>query len=77
MTGRRVALRTAAAAVLLAATAAPALAHVGTGRVDHVLLLSVDGLHQSDLARYTFRHLWPALAESASDVEDDGPGRGW
>jgi Type I phosphodiesterase / nucleotide pyrophosphatase len=62
----RVAVVVAAAAGLLAAAAvAGASARVATppsGRVSHVLLLSVDGLHQSDLAWYVSRHPGSALA---------------
>ncbi|MGQ5637554.1 MULTISPECIES: alkaline phosphatase family protein [unclassified Streptomyces] len=57
---------TAAAAALaavgaLTAAAAPAAAH-GRPPARHVLLLSVDGLHQSDLAWYVARHPRSALA---------------
>lgn len=55
----------AIAAGLLAAAAfgAPAQAHHARPRhVEHVLLLSVDGLHQTDLARYVDTHPSSALA---------------
>ncbi|OIJ85719.1 alkaline phosphatase family protein [Streptomyces monashensis] len=63
---------TAAAALAavgaLTAAAAPASAHAPAQRhraARHVLLLSVDGLHQSDLAWYTARHPHSALAQLA------------
>ncbi|MEU8687834.1 alkaline phosphatase family protein [Streptomyces sp. NPDC048665] len=64
---------TAAAAALaavgaLTAAAAPASAHAPAQRhpaARHVLVLSVDGLHQSDLAWYTARHPHSALAQLA------------
>ncbi|MEU9477961.1 alkaline phosphatase family protein [Streptomyces sp. NPDC048191] len=69
---------TAAAAALaavgaLTAVAAPASAHVPahpSPAARHVLLLSVDGLHQSDLAWYVARHPRSALAAlTAGGVE--------
>ena len=52
-------------ALVVAGSPAPASAK-GTGhhthRSRHVLLLSVDGLHQSDLARYVSQHHHSALA---------------
>ncbi|MFI2205453.1 alkaline phosphatase family protein [Streptomyces sp. NPDC020192] len=64
---------TAAAAALaavgaLTAAAVPASAHVPAhprAAARHVLLLSVDGLHQSDLAWYVARHPHSALARLA------------
>ena len=44
------------------ATATATAATVHSPRVKHVLLLSVDGLHQSDLARYVTQHPHSALA---------------
>jgi len=56
-------------ALVVAGSPAPASASAsakGTGhhthRSRHVLLLSVDGLHQSDLARYVSQHHHSALA---------------
>jgi hypothetical protein len=60
----------AAAIALLAALAAgtPALAHRDRPRTaQHVLLLSVDGLHQADLAWYVARHPASALAQLTRD----------
>jgi predicted AlkP superfamily pyrophosphatase or phosphodiesterase len=56
----------AAAAVTLAAVAAfsvSAQARGASGRAEHVLLLSVDGLHQSDLAWFVSTHPSSALAK--------------
>nr|WP_245589697.1 alkaline phosphatase family protein [Amycolatopsis balhimycina] len=54
--------RAAALAVIAAATAAVAAPPASAGdRSAHVLLISVDGLHQSDLARYTATHPGSAL----------------
>jgi hypothetical protein len=47
----------------VAATAGGASAHQGKPVARHVLLLSVDGLHQSDLAWYVRRHPRSALAK--------------
>ena len=44
------------------ATATAPRAHSGTGAYHHVLLLSVDGMHQSDLRWYIARHPHSALA---------------
>ncbi|MBO4252745.1 alkaline phosphatase family protein [Streptomyces griseorubiginosus] len=58
----------AAVGALTVTVAAPAAAHPATAR--HVLLLSVDGLHQSDLAWYVARHPDSALARlTAGGVE--------
>ncbi|HZP59803.1 MAG TPA: alkaline phosphatase family protein, partial [Opitutaceae bacterium] len=56
-----------AGALLLAGTALPVAAEMpehgfGHGTVDHVLLVSVDGLHQSDLAWYVQTHPSSTLA---------------
>jgi predicted AlkP superfamily pyrophosphatase or phosphodiesterase len=51
------------AAAALLAVAAPASAHGRPASVRHVLLLSVDGLHQSDLAYYVEHHPGSALAQ--------------
>ena len=63
----------AAAGALTATATAPAAAHAPAqahARARHVLLLSVDGLHQSDLAWYIDRHPDSALARLAgSGVE--------
>jgi hypothetical protein len=56
----------AAAGALTATAAAPAAAHPPTRAARHVLLLSVDGLHQSDLAWYAARHPESALARLAA-----------
>ncbi len=48
------------AGAALAAATATAAAH--SPHAKHVLLLSVDGLHQSDLARYVSQHPHSALA---------------
>ncbi len=47
----------------VASTAGGASAHRGQTTARHVLLISVDGLHQSDLAWYTRRHPQSALAK--------------
>jgi hypothetical protein len=55
-------------AALVAGTAlasAPAAAGGGSGRVKHVLLISVDGLHQQDLAWYVKTHPGSSLAALA------------
>ncbi|MER6026215.1 alkaline phosphatase family protein [Streptomyces sp. NPDC001851] len=53
----------AAAGAFTATTIEPASAHLpGRPAARHVLLLSVDGLHQSDLAWYIARHPHAALA---------------
>ncbi|MCH5677209.1 alkaline phosphatase family protein [Streptomyces gilvus] len=54
----------AAVGALTVTAAAPASARPATAR--HVLLLSVDGLHQSDLAWYVARHPGSALARLAA-----------
>ncbi|MEU3339446.1 alkaline phosphatase family protein [Streptomyces sp. NPDC006668] len=54
----------AAVGALTVTAAAPAAAHPATAR--HVLLLSVDGLHQSDLAWYVAQHPDSALARLAA-----------
>jgi hypothetical protein len=62
---RRVAHRsaTACAAVLTAAAVLPAATASAHNNVQqHVLLLSVDGMHQTDLARYVSDHAHSALA---------------
>ena len=51
-----------AALAAVATTAGGAGAHVRTPATQHVLLLSVDGLHQSDLAWYVKHHPQSALA---------------
>src|SRR3954452_23790861 len=56
---RRTTLAAAIAAGLLAATAAPAAAAAPDR---HVLLISVDGLHATDLAWYVRQHPHSALA---------------
>jgi Type I phosphodiesterase / nucleotide pyrophosphatase len=53
--------------------AAPALARDDDddhGKVDHVLLISVDGLHQSDLAWYVETHPSSTLAELTEEGVD-------
>src|SRR4051812_5551861 len=57
----------AAAVVLLAATVQPAAA---TPRDRHVLLISVDGLHATDLAWYVRQHPNSALAGLAGHGVD-------
>jgi hypothetical protein len=60
-------LRAIGSVGLIAATvsmAMPAAGHEGP-QARHVLLLSVDGMHQSDLARYVGRHPNSALAKLA------------
>jgi hypothetical protein len=59
---RRLAGAGAAVVALVLAGAAPAGAH-GHGRVEHVLLISVDGLHQQDLAWWVRHHPDSALAK--------------
>jgi Type I phosphodiesterase / nucleotide pyrophosphatase len=59
----------AAVGALTATATAPASAHARTD-ARHVLLLSIDGLHQSDLAWYIARHPQSALARlTTSGVE--------
>ncbi len=53
--------------VLCAAAVPSALAHTKNAPVDHVLLLSVDGLHQRDLAYYVSSHPRSALAKLVAD----------
>jgi hypothetical protein len=55
-------LGTAVAAILLAAPAGADDNGHDRGTVDHVLLVSVDGLHQSDLAWYVLTHPKSTLA---------------
>jgi hypothetical protein len=62
-------LASAVAGVLLAAQTAPALAD-GDRTVDHVLLVSVDGLHQSDLAWYVQTHPGSTLAKLVAQGVD-------
>ncbi|MGW1560831.1 alkaline phosphatase family protein [Streptomyces sp. NPDC002144] len=61
---RTVTAAAAAVGALTVTAAAPAAAHPATAR--HVLLLSVDGLHQSDLAWYVAQHPDSALARLAA-----------
>lgn len=56
----------AAVGALTATAVAPASAHAPAHAARHVLLLSVDGLHQSDLAWYVARHPESALARLAT-----------
>lgn len=52
-----------AAAAIASAGALPAAAHASAqAKVKHVLLLSIDGMHQSDLTRYVAHHPHSALA---------------
>ena len=48
--------------VAMAAQGAPALAHGGSAPAKHVLVLSVDGMHQADLTWYVQHHPRSALA---------------
>jgi predicted AlkP superfamily pyrophosphatase or phosphodiesterase len=48
--------------LILAGTLGVSAAHAG-GRVSHVLLISVDGLHQVDLARWVSGHPDSTLAK--------------
>ena len=54
----------ALAALLLASTALPALAGntLGSGPIKHVLLISIDGMHQADLENFVAAHPDSALA---------------
>ncbi len=86
----RVASLAAAAAALaipIGLTAGPAVAshHSGTNQIQHVLLISVDGMHQSDLTWYVANHPGSALAQIAqggreytndhtADPSDSDPG---
>ena len=64
--------RVVAAVALSTAGLASRTAQAGEGRVRHVLLISVDGLHQRDLARFIARHPGSALARlSRSGVTHD------
>lgn len=56
------AVLSAAVAGILAAVPAVAADHSDCGTVDHVLLVSVDGMHQSDLAWYVQTHPRSTLA---------------
>ncbi|MGW4568300.1 alkaline phosphatase family protein [Streptomyces sp. NPDC004561] len=68
-TATAVAAALAAVGALTATATAPASAHARTD-ARHVLLLSIDGLHQSDLAWYIARHPQSALARlTTSGVE--------
>ena len=59
----------AATALGLMSALQPALAHagdgLGDGKIKHVLLISVDGLHAQDVAKYTKSHPGSALDELA------------
>jgi hypothetical protein len=59
----------AAVAIPIGLTAGPAAANhpqaAGTDQIDHVLLISVDGMHQSDLKWYAARHPDSELAKLA------------
>ena len=61
---------TSATALLLASAASlmllPASSQAAPHDIDHVLLVSVDGLHARDLARYTAAHAGSALAGLAA-----------
>ena len=59
----------AVAGILLAAQTAPVLAD-GDQKVAHVLLISVDGMHQSDLAWYVQTHPKSTLAALAAQGID-------
>jgi hypothetical protein len=66
MSRRRIVV-SATTVLTLAAAAAPAAALASAGtHPEHVLVLSVDGLHQSDLARYVAGHPHSALAALVS-----------
>jgi hypothetical protein len=65
---KRVAMSAVLAAMVVAVAATAAFSDEGRGRNDrataqHVLLLSVDGIHQSDLSWYIARHPRSALAQ--------------
>jgi hypothetical protein len=66
---RKVLLGAVPLAVIAASIAAvvPNAAHAERGSVAHVLLISVDGLHASDLARYVRVHPDSALAQLSDD----------
>jgi hypothetical protein len=79
----------AAVAIPIGLTAGPAAANhphaAGTDHIEHVLLISVDGMHQSDLTWYVARHPDSELAKLArggreytndhtSDPSDSDPG---
>jgi predicted AlkP superfamily pyrophosphatase or phosphodiesterase len=55
----------ATAAVTVEATATPMRGHHGDRDIRHVLLLSIDGLHEVDLARFIAAHPGSALAQLA------------
>jgi hypothetical protein len=70
MARRSIVVATCAAAGLLAATGAHSATAAPTptkAKIQHVLLLSVDGLHQSDLAAYIAAHPTSALAALVSN----------
>jgi hypothetical protein len=81
-----VAAAAAALAIPIGLSAGPAAAsHPDTSQIQHVLLISVDGMHQSDLAWYVANHPGSALAQLAqggreytndhtSDPSDSDPG---
>jgi hypothetical protein len=81
-----VAAAAAALAIPIGLSAGPASAsHPDTSQIQHVLLISVDGMHQSDLAWYVANHPGSALAQLAqggreytndhtSDPSDSDPG---
>jgi Type I phosphodiesterase / nucleotide pyrophosphatase len=82
---RRCLLLSLIAAVLAVAAASVSVASPGRSRVKHVLLISVDGLHQSDLEWYVARHPSSELAKlvhggaefgnaHTSDPSDSDPG---
>jgi hypothetical protein len=54
---------TAAIAIPVSVSARPRVRHVTAGTVSHVLLISVDGLHQTDLAWWVSHHRRSALAK--------------
>ena len=63
----KAAVLVAAASLLTAAVSTTAVAATSTATASrHVLLLSVDGLHQSDLAWYVHQHPTSALAKLVS-----------
>jgi hypothetical protein len=66
MPGRSV-LVAAGVGLLGLAVVPGAAAHPTPGRAKHVLLISVDGLHQSDLAYYVAAHPHSALADLVGD----------
>jgi hypothetical protein len=66
-------MRQLAFTVLAISLASPAVAQDASLDIDHVLLLSVDGLHARDVARYVEAHPRSALA-SASRPAGAHPG---